>query len=55
MRRIELKATGAVYSLCPSFVMLYLSGFTKDVKDALFLSSFGVRALLGLEPRIGSR
>jgi hypothetical protein len=42
LRRIELKATGEVYSLCPSFVMPYMTGFTKDVKDALFLSGFGV-------------
>jgi hypothetical protein len=42
LRRIELKATGAVYSLCPSFVMPYMSGFTRDVRDALFLSTFGV-------------
>jgi hypothetical protein len=42
LRRIELKATGEVYSLCPSFVMPYMSGFTKDVKHALFLLGFGV-------------
>jgi len=42
VRRIKLKATAEVYSLCPSFVMPYMSGLTKDVKDALFLSGFGV-------------
>ncbi len=42
LRRIKIKATDEVYSLCPSFVMPYMSAFTEDVKNALFLSCFGV-------------
>ena len=41
-RRIKLKATGAVYSICPAFVMPYMVGLTKDVKHALLLLGFGV-------------
>jgi hypothetical protein len=39
LRRIELKATGAVYSLCPSFVMPYMSmDFHYDIQGTHFLT-----------------
>ena len=42
LRRIQLVATDEVYSICPSFVMPYMTGMTRDVADALFLLGFGV-------------
>ena len=42
LRRIKLKATGATYSVCPSFVMPYMTGYTADVAHALFLQRFDV-------------
>ena len=42
LRRIKLVATGDVYSVCPSFVMPYMVGYTAEVEDALFLEEFGV-------------
>ncbi len=42
LRRIQLVATGEVYSICPSFVMPYMTGMTREVADALFLLGFGV-------------
>ncbi len=42
MRRIKLVATGEVYSVCPSFVMPYMVGYTANVAAALFLQGFGV-------------
>lgn len=42
LRRIKLLATGEVYSVCPSFVMPYMVGYTADVAKALFLQGFGV-------------
>ena len=42
VRRIKLKDTGEVHSICPSFVMPYKVGYTQDVADALFLHTFGV-------------
>jgi hypothetical protein len=42
LRRLKLTATGEVYSVCPSFVMPYLVGYTADVEHALFLATFGV-------------
>lgn len=42
LRRIKLAATGEVFSVCPSFVMPYMTGYTKDVEHALFLLGFGV-------------
>ena len=42
VRRIELKATGEAYGICPSFVMPYMVGYTADVEHALFLQGFGV-------------
>lgn len=40
--RIKVKETGEVYTICPSYVMPYMTGFTKDVEKALFLQRFGV-------------
>jgi hypothetical protein len=42
MRRIKVEETGEVYTICPSYVMPYMTGFTKDVEKALFLQRFGV-------------
>jgi hypothetical protein len=42
VRRIQLKTTGEVYGICPSFVMPYMVGYTADVAHALFLQGFGV-------------
>ena len=42
LRRIKLVATDDVFSICPSFVMPYMTGMTRDVADALFLLGFGV-------------
>ena len=41
-RRIRIMATGDVYSICPSFVMPYMTGFVADVELALFYQRFGV-------------
>ena len=41
-RRVQLHATGEVYTLAPSFVMPYLSGTTETVENALFLLRFHV-------------
>ena len=35
--RIKINTTGEVYSICPSFVMPYMTGLTEDVEKALFL------------------
>jgi len=41
LRRIELKVTpsdgASVYTIRPSFVLLYMIGYTDEVADALFL------------------
>jgi len=42
LRRIKLVATDEVFSICPSFVMPYMTGMTSDVAHALFLQGFGV-------------
>jgi hypothetical protein len=42
LRRIRLKATGQSYSVRPSFVLPYMTGFTDDVQGPLFLRAFGV-------------
>ncbi len=42
LRRIKLVATDQVYSVCPSFVMPYMVGYTGVVGHALFLQGFGV-------------
>ena len=41
-RRIKIKATGEVYSVCPSFVMPYMVASTQEAKNALLLLGFGV-------------
>jgi hypothetical protein len=41
-RRIECKATSESFTVRPSFVMPYMTAFTDDVADALFLRRFGV-------------
>jgi hypothetical protein len=42
LRRIKLKATGAVYSLRPSFVLPYMVARTEEVERALYLRQWGV-------------
>lgn len=41
-RRIKILATGDVYSISPSFVMPYMTGFVSDVETALFFQRFAV-------------
>jgi hypothetical protein len=42
LRRIKLKATGAVFTLRPSFLLPYGVGRTAEVEKALFLRQWGV-------------
>ena len=42
LRRVRLKATGQSFSVRPSFVLPYLSGYAADVQGPLFLRGFGV-------------
>jgi hypothetical protein len=42
LRRIRLKATGKSFSVRPSFVLPYMTGFADDVHSPLFLRAFGV-------------
>ena len=42
VRRIKLKATGAVFALRPSFVMPYMIARTEEVEKALYLRQWGV-------------
>jgi hypothetical protein len=42
LRRIRLKATGASFSVRPSFLLPYMTGTTADVQGPLFLRAFGV-------------
>lgn len=42
LRRIKLKADGAVYTIRPSFVLPYMTGYTDDVENGVFLLSFGL-------------
>jgi hypothetical protein len=42
VRRIKLKATGAVFTLRPSFVMPYMIARTEAVEKALYLRQWGV-------------
>jgi hypothetical protein len=42
LRRIRLRATGAAFSVRPSFALPYLTGETDDVQGPLFLRAFGV-------------
>ena len=46
IRRIKCKADGSVFSIQPSFVMPYLTGYTDEVANPLFLRTFR-RPLLG--------
>jgi hypothetical protein len=41
-RRIRLHASAQVFTVTPSFVMPYATGYTDDVEKALFLRRFGV-------------
>lgn len=42
LRRLRLKATGQAFSVRPSFVLPYATAYTDDVRNALFVRSFGV-------------
>jgi hypothetical protein len=42
LRRIRLKATGASFSVRPSFLLPYLVGTTDEAQGPLFLRAFGV-------------
>src|SRR5215831_15593895 len=42
LRRIRCKATGEAFTVRPSFVLPYLTGYTDQVEGPLFLRSFGV-------------
>jgi hypothetical protein len=42
LRRIRLKATGASFSVRPSFLLPSMTGWTDDVQGPLFLRAFGV-------------
>jgi hypothetical protein len=42
LRRIECRATGQAFTIRPAFVMPYMTAWTDDVGDVLFLRSFGV-------------
>src|SRR5712691_9823336 len=42
MRRIKVKATGAVFALRPSFVMPYMIARTAEVEKGLYLRQWGV-------------
>jgi hypothetical protein len=42
IRRIELSINGNDYSIRPSFVMPYMTGFTDDVEKALYLRKYDV-------------
>jgi hypothetical protein len=42
LRRIRCTASGAAFSIRPSFVLPYMTAWTEDAEAALFLRSFGV-------------
>jgi hypothetical protein len=42
LRGVRLKATGASFSVRPSFLLPYMAGMTRDVQGPLFLRAFGV-------------
>jgi hypothetical protein len=42
MRRIRLHTSEEVYTIAPSFVLPYATGYVKEVEKALFLRRFGV-------------
>ena len=42
LRRIQLKANNEVYTIRPSFVLPYMTGYTDEVENGLLLLNFGV-------------
>ncbi len=42
LRRIECRVTGQAFTIRPAFVMPYMTAWTADVEDVLFLRSFSV-------------
>lgn len=42
LRRVECRATGEAFTIRPSFVTPYMTAFTDDISDPLFLRRFGV-------------
>ena len=42
LRRVRLLATGASFSVRPSFVLPYMTGYAGDARGPLFLRAFGV-------------
>jgi hypothetical protein len=42
LRRVACKATGAAFTVRPSFALPYMAGYTDDTERALFVHSFGV-------------
>jgi hypothetical protein len=42
LRRFKLKANQAVYTIRPSYVLPYMTGYTDDVEKGLFLLSFNL-------------
>ena len=42
LRRIECKASGEAFTVRPSFILPYATGYTADVANALFLRKWGV-------------
>jgi hypothetical protein len=42
LRRVRCKATGAAFTVRPSFALPYMAGLTDDVEKPLFLRRFGV-------------
>ena len=62
LRRIKLKQPDAagkdqVWTLAPSFVMPYMSGYTDEVEKALFLRGFGVpywALTTAMQPSLGN-
>ena len=42
LRRVKCKASGAAFTIRPSFVLPYMAGYTDEVEKALFLRRFAV-------------
>ena len=42
LRRIKLKSNEEVYTIRPSFVLPYMTGYTDDVEKALYLRKWAV-------------
>ena len=51
LRRICCKVDGSSFTIRPSFAMPYMTGWTEEASDPLFLRSFG-GSLLGHRPRL---